>query len=230
MIYLLALLIKWIGHALVPTMLALAAGTLVMLAVWWFGLRPRQRPAWKGWLILGLVTVGFGGWRTWEVWRDFFHPEFSMFRRFVANPIPGEIEALAPASGAPVMFHDGAYISFRAPPALVERLVTHSLAGARTLAVVAEMKQQSGQDSSNRVVIAAPDGRSYLKVGLEWVALETSPESQWARAETERFLKSRQGRAHVLVLAGAWGQFSSVLTYEPASSNVVVLQYLVRRR
>jgi hypothetical protein len=175
MIYLLGLLMKWIGHALIPTALLLAAGALVMLGVWWLVLRPRKLSAWKGWLVLGLITVSFGGWRTWEVCQNFSRPELHMFRAFVADPIPKEVQGLAPASAAPVMFHDGAYISFHAPPELVERIVNHSLAGSKTLAAVAEMKRQSGRDSADRVIIAAPDGRSYLKVDLEWVAKENSP-------------------------------------------------------
>jgi hypothetical protein len=143
MIYLLGLLIKWIGHALIPTALLLSGDALVMLGVWWFVLRPRKLSAWKGWLVLGLITVGFGGWRTWEVWQDFSRPELRMFRDFVADPIPKEIQRLAPASAAPVMFHDGAYIFFHAPPELIERIVNHSLPGSKTLAAVAEMKRQS---------------------------------------------------------------------------------------
>ena len=221
---------KWIGHALIPTVLLLAAGALVMLGVWWLVLRPRKLSSWKGWLILGLITVSFAGWRTWEVWQNFSHPELHMFRAFVADPIPKEVQGLAPAIAAPVMFHDGAYISLRAPPELVERIVHHSLSGSKTFEVVAEMKRRSSRDSADRVVIAAPDSQSYLKVDLNWVAKETSPESAWARSEVENFFKSRQGSAYVLLRSGDWGKFVSVLHYEPASSNVVILQSLERRR
>jgi len=230
MIYLLGLFIKWIGHALIPTALLLVAGALAMLSLWWFVVRPRKLSARRGWLILGLVTVGFGGWRTWEVWQDFSRPELHMFRDFVGDPIPKEIQGLAPAIAAPVMFHDGAYISFHAPPELVERIVNHSLRGSKTLAVVAEMKRRSSQDSTDLVVIAASDGRSYLKADLDWVAKERSPESQWARTEVETFLKNQRGSAYVLLLAGDWGEFASVLNYEPGTSNVVILQHLERRR
>jgi hypothetical protein len=220
---------KWLARAFIPTMVLLVAGVVVVLGAWAFALRPRRLSSTKAWLALVLVALGFGGWRTWEVWRDFSQPQWRMFRDFVANPIPPEVVGLVPASAAPVMFHDGAYISFHAPPALVQRIVTHSLPGSKTLSVVAEMKQQSARDPADRLVIAAPDGQGYLKVDLDWVAKESSPESDWARAEVENFLKNRQGSAYVLLRSGDWGEFVSVLTHQPASSNVVILQNLERR-
>jgi hypothetical protein len=230
MIYLLGLFMRWIGQALIPTVLLFTAGALILLVVWRFVLRPRKLAVWKGWLAIGLITVSFGCWRTWEVWQKFSHPELHMFRDFVADPIPKEVQGLAPAIAAPMMFHDGAYISFRAPPELVARIVNHSLPGATTWAAVTEMKRRSSQAAPDRVVIAASDGRSYLKVDLDWVAKENSPESQWARTELETFLKSHQGSAYVLLLSGDWGRFASVLKHEPGTSNVVILQHLERRR
>jgi len=46
----------------------------------------------------------------------------------------------------------------------------------------------------------------------------------------ENFLKTQKGNAYVLLLSGDWGKFVSVLKYEPAVSNVVILQNLERRR
>jgi hypothetical protein len=229
-IYLLGLLVEWIGHALIPAALLLAGGSVVLLVVWLSVLRPRRLPVWKGWVALGLVAVVFGGWRTWEVWHNFSRPEFHMFRTYIADPIPKEVEGLGPGSPAPVMFHDGAYIHFHAPPELVEHILNHSLAGSKTLGVVAEMKRQSGRDTSDRVAVVAPNGQSYVKVDLTWVAKESSTESSWARAEVENFLKTQKGNAYVLLLSGDWGKFVSVLKYEPAVSNVVILQNLERRR
>jgi len=74
MIYLFGLLVRWIGHALIPALILLALGVPVLLGVWWFLLRPRQLSLWRWWLVLGLVVLGFAGWRTWEVWQDFSHP------------------------------------------------------------------------------------------------------------------------------------------------------------
>jgi len=227
MIYLLGLLIRWIGHALIPALILLALGAPVLLGVWWFLLRPRQLSVWRWWLVLGLAVLGFAGWRTWEAWQDFSHPELQMFRSFVAEPIPKEVQGLAPATSAPVMFHDGAYISFHASQELVQRIVNHSLPGSKTLAVVAQMKRLNGRDPSNRLVIAAPDGQSYLKVDLDWAAKD-SPDSLWARTEVENFLKNRRGSAYVLLLSGDWGKFASVLTYDPAESKVTILQNLER--
>src|SRR5262249_37619789 len=156
--------------------------------------------------------------------RDFSQPEWHMFRDFVANPIPRGVVGLAPASPAPVMFHDGAYISFRAPPQLVERIVNHSLPGSKTLSVVAAMKQESARDAADRVVITAADGLSYLKADLDWATKETCPESAWARGEVRSFLTNKQGNAYVFLRSGDWGKFVSILKHEPASSNVVILQ------
>lgn len=230
MVYLLALLIRWIAHALIPTALLFAISVIVMLGIGWLVLRPRKISPWKGWLVVGLMTIAFGGWRSFEVWRDFSRPELHMFRTYVADPIPVDIHGLAPAIAAPVMFHDGAYISFRAPPELVERLINHSVPGSKTLGVVTEMKKQSRRDTSDRTVVAGQDGRSYLKVDLDWVAKRSSPESQWVHDEVENYLKSHNGNSYVFLRAGDWGSLASVMHYEPASSNVTILQNLERRR
>ena len=228
MVYLAGLIFKWIAYAVVPTVLLFGVGTLVMAVIWRFALRPRKLSSGKGWLALALVTLAFGGWRTWEVGQSFFHPELQMFRQYVAEPIPKAVKDLAPASAAPVMFHDGAYVAFQAPPEVVEGIVNHSLKGAKTPEVITKMKRQSGRGDADRVVIAGPDGQSYLPVDLEWVEREKSSESEWARGEIASFLKSRNGRAYVLLRSGDWGTFVSVLQYEPAQSRVVILQHLNR--
>lgn len=151
-----------------------------------------------------------------------------MFRTYVADPIPKAVKGLAPAIAAPVMFHDGAYITFQAPPEVVEAIVNHSLKGAKTREVITKMKQQSGRGDADRLVIAGLDGQSYLPVDLEWVEREKSSESEWARWEIAGFLKSRNGRAYVLLRSGDWGTFVSVLQYEPTQSTVVILQHLNR--
>ena len=230
MVYLAGLIFRWIAYALVPTVLLFGAGALVMAVVWRFVLRPRKLPSGKGWLVLALVTLASGGWRTWEVGQSFFHPELHMFREYVAEPIPKAVKGLAPASAAPVMFHDGAYIAFHAPPEMVEGIINHSLKGSKTREVIRKMKRQSGRGEADRVVIAGPDGQSYVPVDLEWVEREKSSESEWARGETARFLKSRNGRAYVLLRSGDWGTFVSVLQYEPAQSRVVILQHFDRAR
>jgi hypothetical protein len=228
MVYLAGLFFKWIAYAFVPTVLLFGVGALVMASVWRLVLRPRKLPAGKGWLMLALVTLAFGGWRTWEVGQSFFHPELQMFRQYVAEPIPKAVKGLAPATAAPVMFHEGAYIAFHAPPEVVEEILNHSLKGAKTREVVRKMKRQSGRGDADRLVIAGPDGQSYLPVDLEWVEREKSSESEWARGEIASFLKSRNGRAYVLLRSGDWGTFVSVMQYEPAESRVVILQHLNR--
>jgi hypothetical protein len=187
-----------------------------------------RRSSVKGWLALCLLTAAFGGWRTWVVGESFFRPELEMFRKYVAKPIPKTVDGLKPASAAPVMFHDGALIEFRAPPEVVERIVHHSLPGSKTPGVIKKMKRRSGRDESDRVVIAGPDGQSYLPVDLEWAAREKSKETEWARREVANFLKAGNARAYVLVRSGEWGTFGSVLGYETAQSRVVILQNLNR--
>jgi hypothetical protein len=228
MIYLLGLAFKWVGYALVPTVLVFAAGALVMAGLWRFVLRPRKLSSGKGWLALGLLTLAFGGWRTWVVGESFFHPELEMFRKYVARPIPKGVEGLKPASAAPVMFHDGALIEFHAPPEVVERIVHHSLPGSKTLGVIRKMKRRSGRDESDRLVIAGPDGQSYVPVDLEWVAREKSKETEWARREVGNYLQGETTRAYVLVRSGEWGTFASVLRYERGRSRVVIVQHLDR--
>ena len=230
MIYYLGLLFKWTAHAFVPALLLLLVGALVLVALWWFVLRPRHLSPVRAWLVLGAVVLIFGGWRTWGVWQDFSRPELRMFQEYIAEPIPREVQGLAPATAAPVMFHDGAYISFKAPQELVEGIVNHSVRGSKTLAVVEEIKRQSRRNTSDDVAIVASDGQSYRKVDLEWLTTEHSSESSWARAEVEHFLKNGKGDVYVLLRAGPWGKFASLLRYEPASSNVVILQHLERRR
>ncbi len=228
-IYLLGLMIRWVGRALVPALLVLVVGGVAVGLLWWLFLRRNRRAVVAAWLILGLVTVSFGGWRSWEVWRDFSHPEGHMFRDYVASPIPKEVTNLAMATPAPAMFHDGALIRFQAPTELVRKIVDHSLPGSTTLAVVAEMKRQSPHDSADREVIAGADGQSYLKVGPDHFPKDGPEMHRWLRAQVEATAGPGCER-YVLFRAGAWGHFQSALTHDPATGTVIILQNLERRR
>ena len=230
MIYLAGLLFNWIARALVPALGLLAVGSIVVALVWWFRLRPRRRSPVRAWLALGLVTFTFGTWRTWSVWQDFSHPEFRMFREFVADPIPRDIKSLAPATAAPVMFHDGAYISFVATPTVVDQIVRHSLPGSTALAAIAKVKKSRQSNSTtNDHTVSGTDGQSYRKVDLDWAANDTSSETKAARAEVERFLKRTAGDCYVLLHGGPWGKFTSILLYDPVTARVTLLQYIQRR-
>ena len=229
MIYLLGLMIQWVGRALIPALLVLVAGAVVVGLLWWLFLRRHRRAVVTAWLTLGLVTVTFGGWRSWEVWRDFSHPEVRMFRDYLARPIPNEVTHLAMAVASPEMFHDGALIRFQAPAGLVPKIVDHSLPGSTALAVVAEMKRQSPHDSADREVIAGDDGQSYLKVNADHFPKDGPEAHRWLREHIEA--NAGSGReAYVLFRAGAWGHFQSVLTYDPAAGTVIIQQNLERRR
>src|SRR5687767_9766723 len=143
MIYYAGLFFKWVAQALFSTLVLLAGGALLVVALWWFMLRPRRRSSLSAWMVLGALVLAFGGWRTWGVWQDFSRPELGMFREFIAEPIPREVRGLAPAIAAPVMFHDGAYISFHAPREVIERIINHSLPGSKALMVIEGMKRRS---------------------------------------------------------------------------------------
>ena len=229
MIYLLGLMIQWVGRALIPALLVLVAGAVVVGLIWWLFLRRNRRAVVTAWLILGLVAVSFGGWRSWEVWRDFSHPEVRMFRDYIARPIPSEVTNLAMAVASPEMFHDGALIRFQAPAGLVHKIVDHSLPGSTALAVVAEMKRQSPHDSADREVIAGADGQSYRKVNPDHFPKHGPEAHRWLSDKIEA--NAGPGReAYVLLRAGAWGHFQSVLTYDPAAGTVFIQQKLERRR
>ena len=229
MIYLLGLVIQWFSRALIPALLVLAAGAVVVGLVWWLFLRRNRRAVVTAWLALILVTVTFGGWRSWEVWRDFNHPERRMFRDYIARPIPNEVTNLAMAVASPEMFHDGALIRFQAPAELVRKIVDHSLPGSTALAVVAGIKRQSPHDSADREVIAGADGQSYLKVNPDHFPKDGPEAHRWLRDKIEANAgPSRE--AYVLLRAGAWGHFQSVLTYDPATGTVIIQQNLERRR
>lgn len=229
MIYLLGLMIQWVGRALIPALLVLIVGAVVVGMVWWLFLRRHRRAMVAAWLTLGLVTVAVGGWRSWEVWRDFSHPEVRMFRDYIARPIPNEVSNLAMAVASPEMFHDGALIRFQAPAGLVARIVDHSLPGSTALAVVADMKRQSPHDAADREVIAGADGQSYLKVKPDHFPKDGPAVHRWLRDKLEA--NAGPGReAYVLLRAGAWGHFQSALTHDPATGTVIIQQNLERRR
>lgn len=229
MIYLFGLFIQWIIRALLPAFLFLAAGALLVLLVWLLFLR-RRRAVVVLWIILGLATVSFAGWRTRDVWRDFKHPELRMFRTYIADPIPEEVRNLAMATPAPAMFHDGALIKFEAPETVLGKILNHSLPGSKTLAVVEEMKRQSGSDSANRAVIVGPDGQSYKRVELDQFPEDGLPAFRGVRAEVEAASRTGRREVYALLFEGEWGKLQSVITYDPAASTVVIKQYLERRR
>ncbi|MBC8002774.1 MAG: hypothetical protein H7X97_09315 [Opitutaceae bacterium] len=229
MIYLLGLFIQWVSRALVPALLVLVIGAVVVCLVWRLFLRSNRRAVVVAWLILGFVTVTVGGWRSWEVWQDFNHPERRMFRDYIARPIPNEVTNLTMATPAPAMFHDGALIRFQAPEVLVRGIIDQSLTGSTALEVLAEMKRQSPHDSADLEVIAGTDGQSYRKVTPDLFPKNGPEAHRWLRDKIEA--TAGPGREiYVLFKAGAWGHFQSVLSYDPANSSVIVQQNLERRR
>jgi hypothetical protein len=225
-IYLLALLVEWVGRALVPTAELLAAGVIVVIVVRVL-FRRRPRVVALAWLAVALVTLGFGGWRSFEVWRDFTEPQFRNFRTYVADPIPRDVHALAMDSPAPAMFYDGALVRFEAPEPVMRRLVDQSLSGARAWSVIDEMKQRSGRDRADTLAVAAPDGRSFVRVDP---AAFTAPNVfAWAQHTVDEMNRGGAKEIYVLLLAGGWGSFQSVVAWTPDRSRVSVRQALERK-
>jgi hypothetical protein len=226
MIYLLALLVDWVGRALVPTAELLAAGVIVVIALRIL-LHRRPRVVARAWLLLGVAAVGFGGWRSFEVWRDFTQPQFRNFRTYVANPIPHDVRALAMDSPAPAMFYDGALVRFEAPEPVVRRLVDHSLAGARAWDLIGEMKRRSGRSPADTIAVAAPDGRGFVRIDPD--AFTTPDAFAWTQHTVDEMHRGGAKEIYVLLLAGEWGSFQSVVAWTPERSRVSVHQALERR-
>lgn len=231
MLYLGWLVVRWILRALIPATFLFAAGALLSSLAWLFFLRRRRRTAMALWVVVGSASLGFMGWRTWEVWTDFTRPQVRMFRNYIADPVPRSISQLAMATPAPAMFHDGAIIRFQVTPAALRQILDHSLPGSTTLGVIEEMKRQSARDPSNRWVMAGADGRSYLKVDLQGFSSEEGPEAfRWARSRVTEAVRGGPREVYVLLLEGEWGSFQSVLTYDAVQGTAEVYQYLERKR
>jgi len=226
MIYLLALLVEWIGRALVPTAELLAAGVVIVIVLRVL-VRRRPRVVARAWLALAVVTVGFAGLRSFEVWRDFTQPQFRNFKTYVANPIPRDVHALAMDSPAPAMFYDGALVRFEAPEPVMRRLVDQSLAGARAWNVIDEMKQRSGRNPTDTLAMAAPDGRGFVRVDPSRF---TAPEAfAWTQHTVGEMHRGGAKEIYVLLLAGEWGSFQSVVGWDPDRSRASVRQALERK-
>lgn len=230
MIYLLGLFFQWIVRALVPAFLFLATGALLVVLVWVFFLRRRRRAVVAIWLMLGLATLSFAGWRTWDVWRDFKHPELRMFRHYIADPIPNEVRNLTMATPAPALFHDGALIKFQVPETVLRKILDHSLPGSKTLALVEEIKRQSRNDSANRAVIVGPDGRSHKRVELDQFPEDGPSAFRGVRGEVEAADREGPREVHALLFEGEWGKLQSVIVFDRAAATVVIKQHLERRR
>jgi hypothetical protein len=221
-IYLIGGFGMWFVRAFLPATGVLLAGLLVVLVVAKLG-RWRARPAI---IVVSMMAGALITYRTYAVWDELAHPERAMFRRYIASPIPSTVRNLAPASGAPAQFHEGALVAFEAPASVVAALLTHTLPGSTARGSLAEFKVRNGRDTTSSSRVAAPDG-SYLAVDT----LSFPPEmvDVFRGAHTRVRDAARAGlESYLLAELGDWGRFESVVTYDRANELVRVQQYAVR--
>jgi len=222
MIYLLALFVEWVRRALVPAAAVFAIATLAAIGVRLiFG---RSRLTTNVWLALGIAVVAVFGWRTFEVWQDFSHPQYRNFRSYVADPIPRDARALVMDSPAPAMFYDGALVRFEGPASLVTALARNTLKGARTLAVLRETKQRSKRSTVDTLAVTDADGSSYRRINPATFPAQLPETFAWARWVIDEQTRGGADDIYVLLLAGPWGRFESVLSYDRDRSRVAVRQ------
>ena len=177
MVYLLGLLIWWIADAVVPAAaFAMVAGTswLVLAAVVWRG---RSRLRWGGLAVVGVAAAVWLAVATQAVWFRFENPQFAMFRDYVADPIPATVQDLAVASAAPAMFDQAALVRFRAPAAVRDGILAHTLPGSVTRQLSRRTAEKFDRDPAVVARIAGADG-GYLRYDPAVFAAFDTPE--WA--------------------------------------------------
>jgi hypothetical protein len=132
MIYLLGLSFWWLRDVLLPAALVGGAACLVWLSVGTLLWRGRPRLRVRGLWVLLLACLGWMVVGTRDVLFRFDHPQFEMFRSYVADPIPADVQDLEVDSGAPAAFFQGALLRFRAPASVRRAILQHGLPGGTT--------------------------------------------------------------------------------------------------
>ncbi|MEX2049096.1 MAG: hypothetical protein WEB90_05925 [Gemmatimonadota bacterium] len=223
MIYLATGLFLWFVRALVPTSFVLVLGGVGA----WLAHRFGGLPVRTGVIGVAVVALGVLGWQTRSVRREFTHPEITMFRRYIADPIPDEVRNLAPGSGSPLVMSNSAIVRFEAPTATLDALLNHSLPGSTALEVLAELKTRNGRDTVSTSRVAAGGGRAYAR--MDTTALPTGMQEAFPGAHARVLQEARRGlEVYALAETGEWGRFESVVTYDRPAERVHVQQLVVR--
>jgi hypothetical protein len=222
-IYLATGLVLWLVRALVPTSVVLVLGGVgVWLAHRFGGLRART-----GVIAVAVIALGVLAWQTRSVRREFTHPEVTMFRRYIADPIPDEVRNLAPGSGSPLFLHNSAIVTFEAPAATLAALLDHSLPGSTALEMLAELKTRNGRDTVSTSRVAADRGGAYAR--MDTTSLPAGMLDAFPGAHARVLQEARRGlEVYALAETGDWGHFESVVTYDRPAERVHVQQFVVR--
>jgi hypothetical protein len=222
-IYLVAGLVMWLVRALLPTVLVLLVGAVLL----WLGRRAPGFPVRGVGAVIVVAALAVLAWQTRTVRREFTHPQITMFRRHIADPIPASVRNLAPGSPAPLVFHSGAVVAFDAPESMLRSLLDHSLPGSTALAALAELKSRNGRDTTTVIRVGAVGAPGYLQ--LDSTAFPADLLHTFPGAHSRAVEALRRGlNVYVLAEVGDWGRFESVVTYEPQRQRVHLRQYIVR--
>jgi hypothetical protein len=176
---------------------------------------------------VGVVAVALLGWQTRSVRREFTHPEITMFRRYVADPIPSAVRNLAPGGPGSFFLHNSAVVAFEAPDSIVRGILDHSLPGSTALAFLSDLKSRNGRDTTSTFRVGAPGGSDYVRV--DSTSFTPELESTFSGAHLRTLEGVRAGHeVYVLAQMGEWGRFESVLTYDRSQERVLLRQLAIR--
>jgi hypothetical protein len=162
LIYLFGLLFWWLRDVGVPLVVGGGAAVLLWTLIALTALRGRRRVALRGFLVVLAGCVAWLAIGTHAVCHRFHNPQFDMFRRSIADPIPDDVLDLEVDSPAPEMFHEGAVVRFRAPLATREAILAHALPGSATHEFAQRFATRLGRDPAVTARVASPDG-GYLR-------------------------------------------------------------------
>jgi hypothetical protein len=149
-----------------------------------------------------------------------------MFRRYIADPIPSSVRSLAPASAAPIAFHQGALIAFDAPDSVLRAILNHTLSGSTARAWLTNLQTRNGRDSAIAVRLSRGDG---AYVPMDSASFPPDLIDVFRSAHTRVRDAGRAGlEAYAFAAAGDWGRLESVVSYDRSTGRVRVQQYSVR--
>jgi membrane protein implicated in regulation of membrane protease activity len=222
MMYLAAGLVLWLIRAVAPASVVIVVGALVA----WIAHRVGGVSLRGG--MLAVAALGFVvlAWQTRAVRREFTHPQITMFRKYIADPIPDGVRNLAPGTSSPLVFHAGAVVAFDAADETLRALLDHSLPGSTARAFLKDLKSRNGRDTTTVARIGAPDG-GYVRVDSASFPAELAEDFPGAHMRVTQ--ESRRGmEVYLLAEKGEWGRLESVVVYDRPRQHVSVRQLVVR--